>query len=100
MNKAVAISELKVKPVGEFLNKIQEAESKKMDIGELLKELLQNMEYRSILNIFLNFSKKMLRTIASFYDFDWSNYIDRFIDYANIMKLASGGVLNDRTIGN
>lgn len=97
MNKLVAIAELKSKPVMEFLKVIRDSEIKKRNIGDLLNDVLLNVEYRIILNIFLGFSKRMLRSMSGFYLFDWSDYIDRFIDHANEMRLLRGG-FDDSTI--
>lgn len=99
MNKAVAIANLRSQPVGKFVEIVQEAESNEKDIGDLLDDLLKDIEMHYILNIFLRFSKKMLKGIACFYGLDWTDYFDRFVDYANLMRFTVGE-LNDNSIRN
>lgn len=99
MTKAVAVMELKALPVERFVDLVEKAEKNKTDIGDLLDEVLKDVELHYILNVFLNFSKKMLKGMAGFYNLDWTGYIDRFIDYANLVKLT-GGVIVDCRIGN
>lgn len=90
MNKAVAIATLSAKPIERFVSMIGNAEADQKDIGDFFEDVLKDVEMADILNIFLGFSKKMLKGMASLYNFKWTSYVEKFIDYANLMNLTQG----------
>lgn len=87
MNKAFAIAELKTRPVGRFVEIVKNAEENNKDISDLFNQIVMDNDLDYVLSVFLNFSKKMLRSMSAFYNLEWSSYIDRFIDYANLIKM-------------
>lgn len=79
--------------VKKFIDVIQSSESVNRDPKNLLTLILSNIDMKKVLIGFLNISRKNLKIMASFYGFEWTDYVNNFLDVALKEQLIRGGQL-------
>ena len=87
------LSTMEAVNVKKFIDVIQSSESVNRDPKNLLTLILSNIDMKKVLIGFLNISRKNLKIMASFYGFEWTDYVNNFLDVALKEQLIRGGQL-------